>query len=201
MRFIDKLLGKKSSQKPEDSSEKERGKFMPDPELPIDDKFIMNFKENGGKFLYCEDEEEVKAVFRDILDENNWKSEACCFNKKLRELFSGSGLTFTNNTSTSFCILDCEFLVANDGAILLSSNQIGEKKLNELPENMVIYAYTSQLIGTIDEGMRRIKARKQTIPSNITTIKNFKQKGEKEGHFMSYGLVSRNLYLLLQEDL
>jgi len=91
-------------------------------------------------------------------------------------------------------------LVANDGSILISSNQIKECKLNDLPDNFVIISSTSQLIDTIGEGLRGIKFRnKQRIPSNITTIKNFET--QKEGDFMSYGSSTKNLYLLLLEDL
>jgi len=90
--------------------------------------------------------------------------------------------------------------VANNGSILLSSNQIREKKLNELPTNFVIFATTSQLVETISEGLRIIKNQsKQHIPSNITTIQDFENNKEKD--FMSYGSSTKNLYLLLLEDL
>ena len=37
----------------------ERSKYMPEIKLPIDERFTINFKANGGKFLYCEDLNEV----------------------------------------------------------------------------------------------------------------------------------------------
>jgi hypothetical protein len=83
---------------------------------------------------------------------------------------------------------------------LLSSNQIKEKKLNELPANFVIFATTSQIVDSISEGLRIIKNQSSGyIPSNITTIQDFET--EKEKDFMSYGSSTKNLYLLLLEDL
>ena len=81
-----------------------------------------------------------------------------------------------------------------------SSNQIAEKKLHELPSNFVIYATTSQMVESIGEGLRGIKSKnREKIPTNITTIKHFKTAEDKD--FLTYGSSSKNLYLLLLEDL
>ena len=79
-------------------------------------------------------------------------------------------------------------------------NEELEKKLKELPPNFVIFATTSQFVETISEGLRGIKNKnREKIPSNITTIKHFKACDDKD--FLSYGSSSKNLYLLLLEDL
>ncbi len=179
----------------------ERGKYMPEVKLPTDERFMLNFKNNGGKFLYCINDSEIKEAFDNILLENDWyEKECCCFDENLKSKFDGFNLDFNKSASADFFISTCEFLVANDGSILISSNQIKERKLHDLPPNFIILASTSQLIDTIGEGLRGIKFKnKQQIPSNITTIKNFET--HKEGDFMSYGSSTKNLYLLLLEDL
>lgn len=178
-----------------------RGKYMPDVKLPTDERFMLNFKNNGGKFLYCENEEEVLEAFDNILLENDWyETTSCCFDENLKNKFDKFNLEFTKSGNSSFFLSTCEYLIANDGSILISSNQIKEKKFNELPDNFIILASTSQLVDTIGEGLRGIKSNnKQRIPSNITTIKSFET--QKEGDFMSYGSSTKNLYLLLREDL
>ena len=51
--------------------------------LPVDEKFTYNFKKNGGKFLYCENLNEVKDQFLNILEENDWfECEALCYEPK-----------------------------------------------------------------------------------------------------------------------
>ncbi len=62
--------------------------------------------------------------------------------------------------------------------LLISSNQIAEKKLTEFPLNFMIFATTSQLVESIGEGLKGIKNKnKNKIPTNITTIKHFKNRG------------------------
>ncbi len=201
MNLFKRLLGKSSDKHPTDENGNELGKFMPKPEIPVDEEFVQNFKKNGGKFLYCEDENELRLNFSEILKENNWyNTSAYCNHKKLAETFGHNQLTFTTKLNSSFFLSECEFLISNTGAILMSSNQIGDKKLADLPLNFIIVAKTSQLIKTIGEGLQHINKRQHSkLPTNITTIKTFDE--NKDSDFMSYGSTPKNLYLLLLEDL
>lgn len=190
-----------SKSKEKESPKEERSKYLPEVPLPTDEKFTYNFRKNGGKFLYCENIDELDEAFDNILLENDWyEKEVYCTDKTLISKFSSYNLKFGSNIGAAFFFSRCESLVADVGAILISSNQIKEKKLKELPDNFIIFATTSQLVDTIGEGLRIIKsANKNNIPTNITTIKNFENK--KENDFMTYGSSSKNLYLLLLEDL
>ena len=183
------------------SKQTDHSRYFPEDKLPIDEKFTYNFNKNGGKFLYCENNKEIFEAFDNILLENDWyEKDVFLINEKLSTKFDGFNLNFCKSKDASFLLSTCESLVANSGAILLSSNQIKEKKLNELPVNFVIFATTSQLVDTISEGMRKIKKQsKNYFPSNITTIQDFET--EKEKDFLSYGSSAKNLYLLLLEDL
>jgi hypothetical protein len=185
----------------EKAKKSDHGKYYPEEKLPIDEKFTYNFNKNGGKFLYCENMEEVLESFDNILLENDWyEREVFCINEQLASRFDGFNLSFTKSANASFFLSTCESLVANNGSILLCSNQIKEKKLKELPFNFVIFATTSQLVDTISEGLRIIKNQSGNyIPSNITTIQDFET--DKEKDFMTYGSSTKNLYLLLLEDL
>jgi hypothetical protein len=201
MSLFRKIFGLKST--PEQSIKSEqRSKYMPEIKLPIDEQFTINFKANGGKFLYCENMQEIKQVFQSILSENKWdNNKVLIFDTQLHELFEGFSLNKTDRISEStFFLSTCEYLISDDGSLLISSNQIAEKKLNELPDNFVIYATTSQFVQNIGEGLRGIKDKnKDKIPTNITTIKHFKTLEDKD--FLTYGSSSKNLYLLLLEDL
>lgn len=201
MNLFKRFLKPKSNKIQETSDKEERGKYMPEVKLPTDERFMLNFKNNGGKFLYCEDENEVLEAFDNILLENDWyEKDCCCFDPNLKSKFGNFNLNFNFSENASFFLSTCEYLIGNDGSILICSNQIKERKLIELPTSFVIISSTSQLIDSIGEGLRGIKFRnKQSIPSNITTIKNFEP--QKESDFMSYGSSSKNLYLLLLEDL
>ncbi len=55
-----------------------------------------------------------------------------------------------------------------------------------------------KLKNTISEGLSEIKSKSKSIPTNITTIKNFDMIKEDKD-FLSYGTSSKNLYLILLE--
>ena len=201
MSLFRKIFGLKDT--PEDHiKSEERGKYMPEIKLPIDEQFTINFKANGGKFLYCEDMQEVNNSLSNILKENKWEDEnVLIFDERLNEMFKHFDFKSTKKVSESTYFLStCEYLISDDGSLLISSNQIAEKKLKELPANFIIYATTSQFVQNIGEGLRGIKGKnKEKIPTNITTIKHFKTIEDKD--FLTYGSSSKNLYLLLLEDL
>ena len=201
MSLFRKLFGSKSDQENEEIKSSDRGKYMPEVKIPIDERFTINFKANGGKFLYCEDLNETFQSLQNIIEENDWQDkETLVFDENLKNKFKNSNLNITKKIDdSSFFLTTCENLIANDGSLLICSNQILEKKLMELPDNFIVFATTSQIVENIGEGLRGIKSKnRQTIPTNITTIKHFKSGEDKD--FLSYGSSSKNLYLLLLED-
>jgi len=168
---------------------------------PVDEKFTFNFKKNGGKFIYCENLTELKDQFENILEENDWfESEVVCYETKLFSMLDENKLFYTNPTNPKFLLASCENLIAEEGSILFSSNQIKQKKPNDLPTNIVVVATTSQIIESTSDGLRAIKKKyDKDYPNNITTIKYFEK--AKEEDFLQYGSTAKNLYLLLLEDL
>lgn len=191
----------KSRNKGEESGKNEKSSYYPEKKLHADESFMLNFKKNGGKFIYCESWDEILKMFDNILKENNWYgTEVSCFNKKLRHKFDGFNLNFTSELKSTFFLTRCESLIGQTGAIMLSSNQIKEKKLTDLPYNMVVFTTTSQIVESLSEGLQIIKNRQAgNIPSNITTLQHFGNKEEND--FLRYGSSTKNLYLLLLEDL
>ncbi|WP_299890039.1 LUD domain-containing protein [uncultured Lacinutrix sp.] len=202
MSIFRNIFRSKSNKEKEEIKNDERGKYMPQVKLPIDESFTINFKSNGGKFLYSENLDEVYENLNAIIKENKWEEQPVYFyDKNLKDRFKNATLTFADYPKdATFFFTTCENLIADDGSLLISSNQIAEKKLPEFPNNFIVFATTSQIVTNIGEGLRQIKTKnKQKLPTNITTIKHFKNVEEKD--FLSYGSASKNLYLLLLEDL
>ncbi|MFD2099522.1 LUD domain-containing protein [Flagellimonas iocasae] len=180
-----------------------RGEHMPDLKIPVDEKFTIYFKKNGGKFIYCEDFSEISEALQSIISENNWQNHLFySMNPQLETRFASEKIEFTDNRQESdIFFTTCEHLVAHNGSILVCSNQIKEKKLDELPSNLIVFATTSQLVDSISEALKIIKERYQkNIPNNITTLKHFQPTPENKDDFLSYGSASKNVYLLLLED-
>ena len=196
MNFFRKLFSKSSS-KPEKKNHE--SKFLPKKKAVIEERFVLKFIENGGKFLYCENLNEVQHNFDLILQENEWIDEdILIINSSIKKQFNLNS-NFCSSIEESKCfVTDCENLIANDGSILISSNQIHEKKLNEYPDNFIILSDTMKLKNSISEGLSEIKTKCKNLPTNITTIKNFTLVNEDKD-FLSYGTSSKNLYLILLE--
>ncbi len=169
--------------------------------LPADELFTHHFKKNGGKFLYCDDLSDVREQFENVLEENDWfECESLCFEPKLFNLLDENKLTYINVKNPKFLFASCESMIANEGAILFSSNQIKHFKPNELPDNIVILATTSQISMSKGDSLQVIRKKYTTnYPSNITAIKYFDKVQEED--FLTYGSSPKNLYLLLLEDL
>lgn len=170
--------------------------------LPIDQIFVKNFIKNKGKFLYCTTLQEVTLNLSSIIKENSWETISCN-DYDLLKLIKAIKIETTKELNKKLpFFLSCEHLIAENGSILFSSNQLKEHKISELSENFIVYATTSQLVNTKGESLTGIKSRYQgNIPSNISAVNNFNIDAIEED-FMSYGNTnSKNLYLLLFEDL
>ncbi|MFE3867987.1 lactate utilization protein B/C [Flavobacterium sp. LS2P90] len=184
----------------DEEKESEFSKSFTDNTTSVDEKFIYNFKKNGGKFLYCENSEEVSEHFENILEENDWfESAVMCYDPTLFKILDDNKLTYDKSADPKFLLASCENLIAEEGSILFSSKQIKQHKPNELPANIIILATTSQILATKSDGLSAIKKKyERDYPTNITTIKYFEK--AKEEDFTQYGSSAKNLYLLLLED-
>lgn len=201
MSIFKKIFGNASNDASNDERKAESNPFLPEKQIPVDELFTINFRKNGGKFLYCDSPAEVSEQFLNILEENDWfECEVLCLEPRLFSLLDENKLSYNKPANPKFLFATCENLIADEGSILFSSNQIKQSKPHELPVNIVIYATTSQILGTKSDGLREIKRKyDKDYPTNITTIKYFEK--AKEEDFMHYGSAAKNLYLLLLEDL
>ena len=170
--------------------------------LSLDDLFVYNFIKKGGKFLYCLQKNEVIENVKKILLENNW-TNILVTDTKLLPFLDEKGVQVTEKPQKSLpYFTSCEHLIADGGDVLFSSNQLKSVKLSELSENFIVYATTSQLVKNTGEGLTGIKTScKNVLPTNISSVKDF-EINKKEDNFLNYGNnSSKNLYLLLLEDL
>ncbi len=196
MSFFKKIFS--GTNKPKEDS----NKLETNPNLPLDELFVHNFTKKKGKFLYCTTQEEVNENLKNILIENNWNSLVCFDNDldKLAFILNINSCNKIDKTKPFFTY--CEQLVAEDGSILFSSNQIKEIKLSELPKNFIVFAKTSQILKEKKDVLTSINSKyKKEKPSNISAVKHY-DTTKKLDNLMDYGnLNTKKLYLLLLEDL
>ncbi len=193
MSFFDKIFGKKQKNQEQEVRDESVNDIAPDT------TFVEQFKNKGGKFLYCTTKEEILEFLHNIFDENNWES-SLCFEEDLNKNLDVVGIPRKENSCVFYTT--CEHLIADDGSILFSSNQLKEAKITQYPENFIVFATTSQLVLNKDKALTSIKRSfKNSIPSNISAIKDYSPY-KKDPNFLNYGNTnSKNLYLILFENL
>jgi L-lactate utilization protein LutC len=170
--------------------------------LSLDDLFVHNFTEKGGKFLYCVEKKEVLENYKKILAENNWKEVGVLDDKLTSFLKNNATKALKPYKEETPIFTSCEHLIADNGDILFSSNQLGSIKLREYPDNFIVYATTSQLVKDTGQGLTGIKTNStKNLPTNISAVKNYIINKSDDNFLNSGNSNSKNLYLLLLEDL
>ena len=170
--------------------------------LALDDLFVHNFVEKGGKFLYCANKDEVVENFKKVISENNW-NEIYLLNSLLTSLCNKIGIHIVDSFKENTPVLTtCEHLIADNGDVLFSSNQLKSIRLKELPNNFIVFATTSQLVKDTGQGLTGIKSNsEESLPTNISAVRHY-DINKTDDNFLNYGNNnSKNLYLLLLEDL
>ena len=193
MSFWAKFFGKKKK--------KEKSKYLPENEIPNDLSFVKKFTIKGGRFLFCENNNETSFNFNEILVENNWNlNEVFCFDNDIKKNLNVDVLKdefSPKNFKT--CIIKCEFLISNTGLILVCDKQIKHFKLKELPDTLIILSQINQFSKDVSDAMSLLKNKyENTIPTNITTI-NIYNYLEKENNMSLDKNNSKNIYLLHQD--
>ena len=171
--------------------------------LSLDDAFVHHFISNGGKFLYCISEKEIINNLDKIISENNWNI-ITCFDKSLKNFLKKSNVNVQEEVDDKKPFFtSCEHLISDNGDILFSSNQLSTHKLASLTNDFIVFAKTSQFVKDTGEGLTGIKTncKDGSIPTNISAIKKYSLNIDDD-NFLNYGNNnSKNLYLLLLEDL
>ena len=194
MNFIKKLFGNYTEAKKDQEIKKQ------EVSLSLDDAFVHNFINKGGKFLYCTKMDEVLANLQNILLENSWDT-LICSDFDLLKLAKNTNVKTIEKFGNAYPFFTtCEHLISNEGNIMFTSNQIGSNKYASFSDDFIVYATTSQIVKDTGEGLTSIKTRfSGNLPTNIGAIKNYRL-NSSESDIDLNTTNSKNLYLLLFED-
>lgn len=159
----------------------------------LDYKFAQLFTHSGGFFNYCADEAEALQTLNQILKIEGINSVFCC-DKDLQNFLNVVKVSHTAQLETvnDAAFITCEYLIAYDGRIMLSHNNILHYHSSRLPSKIVVMANVSQIVNNLNDAMGKIK-RSGNI-KNLTSI---------SGNHSKLDTATNNntkLFLLLLED-
>lgn len=171
----------------------------------IDLVFAENFTKAGGKFIYCENEEEAVQAIADLAQQMKMDT-ILCRESDLQAMLSKAGLKssvdFDAFKEKGAGITSCEALIARSGSILVSSRQSGGRKMNAYPDTHIVLAKTSQLLAEIADGLEHIKTKYGVrMPSMISLITGPSRTADIEKTLVMGVHGPRDLFLILIEDL
>lgn len=159
----------------------------------LDYKFAQLFTASGGFFNYCADDAEALHTLNQIIKIEGLQNVFCC-DEDLKNFLN---VTKTQNTPTldinnDSAFITCEYLIAFDGRIMLSHNNIMHYPSSRLPEKIIIMANVSQIVGNLNDAMMKIKRRENV--RNLTSISGSQSKLDAPTQD------NTKLFLLLLED-
>ncbi|MBW7675539.1 LUD domain-containing protein [Chryseobacterium chendengshani] len=159
----------------------------------LDYKFAQLFTHSGGFFNYCADEAEALQTLNQILKIEGVSSVFCC-DKDLQNFLNVVKISHTPQLEVinDAAFITCEYLIAYDGRIMLSHNNILHYHSSRLPSKIVVMANVSQIVNNLNDAMGKIK-RSGNI-KNLTSISGNHSKLDTATHN------NTKLFLLLLED-
>tara|TARA_X000000950_G_C13801446_1_gene613701 strand:+ start:103 stop:732 length:630 start_codon:yes stop_codon:yes gene_type:complete len=197
-KILEKVIPSFKELKSEISEEEkeEENKLIPNDQDPSDVIFAKVFTSKGGKFFYCDNKNDFDNNLKELLNEKKWKSPYCG-SDKVKEMLLSAGLNIESDyKKADLSISSCEFLIAFNGSVMVSGKQTKNIKIEHLPEDLIIIAYTSQIVKNISEGLRGIQNKYgKKRPSLVTTIRT-----KESITTMSDCDRAKNLYIFLIED-
>ncbi|MBE4950217.1 LUD domain-containing protein [Chryseobacterium culicis] len=159
----------------------------------LDYKFAQLFTHSGGFFNYCADEAEALQTLNQIIKIEGIHN-LFCWDKELQNFLNVVKSAYTSELqpSNDAAFITCEYLIAYDGRIMLSHNNILHYHSSRLPDRIIIIANVSQIVNNLNDAMGKIK-RNGNI-KNLTSISGSQSKMDSSSNS------NTKLFLLLLED-
>lgn len=159
----------------------------------LDYKFAQLFTHSGGYFNYCSDESEALQTLNQILKIEGIQSVYCC-DEDLKNFLNVVNVPHTDHLElfNDAAFITCEYLMAYDGRIMLSHNNIQHYHSSRLPDKIIIMANVSQIVTNLSDAMMKVKRR--------GTLKNLTSISGNQSKLGSPKPDNTKLFLLLLED-
>ena len=159
----------------------------------LDYKFAQLFTHSGGFFNYCADESEALQTLNQIIKIEHI-SDVFCYDPDLKNFLDVIKTPYseqlTENNDAAF--ITCEYLIAFDGRVMLSHNNILHYHSSRLPSKIIIMANVSQIASNLNEAMMKVKRAGNL--KNLTSISGSQSKLDTPNKD------NTKLFLLLLED-
>ena len=139
---------------------------------PINDDPVMVFAEsivgNGGKFVYCKDEEDMINKLNSLIEYRNWSNKILSYGNALKDYLQANGI-HTNQMEEEKAevgISLCHSACARNSLITVTSNQV-DNEFGKLPDILIVITFTSQIVTDLKTSLNQLT---EDMPKFITTL-------------------------------
>jgi len=163
--------------------------------MSIDEKFVFNFIKQGGHFFYPDDMDDFKNELLKLLDYLKL-NKYLVLERSYFHFLKKLEIPVTDQIDNAGALLGgCEYLIAEEGAVLTTEKNTKEYRNTELPKKRIIIALSTQIVSEKSEALVKINHKYQKPPANIQTMSIF----AKPKYGLS-GLYWYDTYLFLIEN-
>lgn len=153
--------------------EKNKEEIFEKKEMTLAEQYAIEFTQLGGRFVYCENNDELVAKLLMLADNLNWNKIAVK-DPQLFSIFGEHNMSMVHpdheiNESEAAISL-CERLVARTGSIVYSSAQAYGRQLPIYTPIHITVAYTSQLTLDWQEAKELIKRKYNGILPSMLSL-------------------------------
>jgi len=167
--------------------------------------FAQEFTDLGGKFIYCEDEEDLKSVLKTfVLAEE--VQPLFCREPALKNLLNSIEISYTDKVedfkTLRSSLTSCEFLIARFGSVMVSSGLSSGRRLNFFPEKHLVVAYASQLVPETKDALTGMQEKYNgKLPSMITQISGASRTADIEKTLVMGMHGPKEIYVFFVDDI
>lgn len=187
-KFVNKIMNQSEEEEPDVTKLADQLR-----DADLDYKFAQLFTHSGGFFNYCADESEALQTLNQIIKIEQI-NDVFCWDQDLRNFLDVIKCKYspelTEDNDAAF--ITCEYLIAFDGRIMLSHNNILHYHSSRLPSKIIIMANVSQIASNLNEAMMKVKRAGNL--KNLTSISGIQSKLDTPNKD------NTKLFLLLLED-
>lgn len=173
LRKIRASLGKEALQMPFPEAEKEMAGLYVSSDTDMEETFAEAFIKIGGKFIFCENEQDFLDNITVLYENRSWE-QLLCSDPRMLKLFQNNKISIVEEvnqyaTGADACITGCEVLVARTGSILFSSHQhMGRISPVFFPVH-IVFAYVNQVVPDLQDAFAYMKKKYAgNLPSMIS---------------------------------
>lgn len=146
---------------PGDNEPKEKKSFKgPSTAVEDDVRFAENFSATGGKFIYCESNENLVRLLNSLKTENKW-NHIFVSDHRIKSYLSSLGFKQVENEffmdNSDAAMSNCFALLADEGVVLLTPDQATNRRLTSFPPYHIIIASKANLAKNLEVGLDKFK--------------------------------------------